>query len=90
MHDLAAAPVISVGQLEDGIGMLLRKRPRRVCLAFAADTVERGLDPRDLVMHDIGGTCTQQCGGLGEELNVHRIGIPCFQSRPDRCQAGAR
>ena len=39
-------------------------------------TVERGLDPRDFVLHAFGGTCPALCGLFGEELNVRRIVVP--------------
>ena len=39
-------------------------------------TVERGLDPRDFVLHAFGGSCPLLCGVFGEELNVQRIVIP--------------
>ena len=39
-------------------------------------TVERGLDPRDFVLHAFGGTCPLLCGVFGEELKVRRIVIP--------------
>ena len=39
-------------------------------------TVERGLDPRDFVLHAFGGSCGMLCGMFGAELNVKRIVIP--------------
>ena len=39
-------------------------------------TVERGLDPRDFVLHAFGGTCGLVCGVFGAELKVKRIVIP--------------
>ena len=39
-------------------------------------TVERGLDPRDFVLHAFGGTCGLLCGVFGAELGVRRIVIP--------------
>ncbi|MBT5777928.1 MAG: hydantoinase/oxoprolinase family protein, partial [Rhodospirillaceae bacterium] len=39
-------------------------------------TVERGLDPRDFVLHAFGGSCPLVCGIFGAELNVKRIVIP--------------
>ena len=39
-------------------------------------TVERGLDPRDFVLHAFGGACGQLCAMFGAELNVKRIVIP--------------
>jgi N-methylhydantoinase A len=39
-------------------------------------TVERGLDPRDFVLHAFGGTCGMLASAFGEELAVRRIVIP--------------
>ena len=39
-------------------------------------TVERGLDPRDFVLHAFGGSCGMVCGMFGAELNVKKIVIP--------------
>ena len=39
-------------------------------------TVERGLDPRDFVLHAFGGSCGVVCGMFGAELNVKRIVVP--------------
>lgn len=39
-------------------------------------TVERGLDPRDFVLHSFGGTCGMLASAFGEELSVRRIIIP--------------
>jgi N-methylhydantoinase A len=39
-------------------------------------TVERGLDPRDFVLHAFGGTCPLLCGMFGRELQVKRIIVP--------------
>jgi N-methylhydantoinase A len=39
-------------------------------------TVERGLDPRDFVLHSFGGTCGMLASAFGEELAVKRIVIP--------------
>lgn len=39
-------------------------------------TVERGLDPRDFVLHAFGGSCGMVCGTFGAELNVKRIVVP--------------
>lgn len=39
-------------------------------------TVERGLDPRDFVLHAFGGTCGMLASAFGEELAVKRIIIP--------------
>jgi N-methylhydantoinase A len=39
-------------------------------------TVERGLDPRDFVLHAFGGTCGLLAGTFGAELSVRRVVIP--------------
>ncbi len=39
-------------------------------------TVERGLDPRDFVLHAFGGTCGLLAGVFGPELNVKRVIVP--------------
>jgi len=39
-------------------------------------TVERGLDPRDHVLHAFGGSCGLLCGVFGQELNVRRVIVP--------------
>ena len=39
-------------------------------------TVERGLDPRDFVLHAFGGTCGMLAPAFGEELSVRRVIIP--------------
>ena len=53
----------------------------RVAAAQIADliheiTVERGLDPRDFVLHAFGGSCGMLAGLFGAELNVKRIVVP--------------
>jgi N-methylhydantoinase A len=39
-------------------------------------TVERGLDPRDFVLHAFGGSCGLLAGVFGQELQVKRVVIP--------------
>ncbi len=39
-------------------------------------TVERGLDPRDFVLHAFGGSCPLLAGVFGRELNVKHIAVP--------------
>lgn len=39
-------------------------------------TVERGLDPRDFVLHAFGGTCGMLAGTFSQELAVRRVVIP--------------
>lgn len=39
-------------------------------------TVERGLDPRDFVLHVFGGSCGMVAGMFGAELNVKQMVVP--------------
>ena len=39
-------------------------------------TVERGLDPRDFVLHAFGGSCGIVAGMFGAELNVQKMVVP--------------
>lgn len=39
-------------------------------------TVERGLDPRDFVLHSFGGSCGMLAAAFGQELSVRRVIIP--------------
>jgi len=39
-------------------------------------TVERGLDPRDFVLHSFGGTCALLSAVFGRELNVRKVIVP--------------
>jgi N-methylhydantoinase A len=39
-------------------------------------TVERGVDPRDFVLHAFGGSCGFMCALFGEELSVKRVIVP--------------
>jgi N-methylhydantoinase A len=39
-------------------------------------TVERGLDPRDFVLHAFGGSCGMVAGMFGAELQVKRMVVP--------------
>ncbi|MEJ8572783.1 hydantoinase/oxoprolinase family protein [Microbaculum marinum] len=39
-------------------------------------TVERGLDPREFVLHSFGGSCGMLASAFGDELQVRRIVIP--------------
>lgn len=48
----------------------------QICDLIHRITVERGLDPRDFVLHAFGGACGQLCAVFGAELNVKRIVIP--------------
>ncbi len=53
----------------------------RIAAAQIADlvheiTVERGLDPREFVLHAFGGSCPLLAGVFGRELQVKRIVVP--------------
>jgi N-methylhydantoinase A len=39
-------------------------------------TVERGVDPRDFVLHAFGGSCGLMCAVFAEELSVRRVIVP--------------
>jgi N-methylhydantoinase A len=39
-------------------------------------TVERGLDPRDFVLHSFGGTCGLLAAKFAQDLNVKRVIVP--------------
>ena len=39
-------------------------------------TVERGLDPRDFVLHAFGGSCGIVAGMFGAELGVKKMVVP--------------
>lgn len=39
-------------------------------------TVERGLDPRDFVLHSFGGSCGMLAAAFSDELSVKRVVIP--------------
>jgi N-methylhydantoinase A len=70
--------------ISDPLGMTLEEAAfgiYRVACAQITDliheiTVERGLDPRDFVLHAFGGSCGLLCGVFGQELNVRRVIIP--------------
>ena len=53
----------------------------RIAVAQSTDlvrevTIERGVDPREFVLHAFGGTCPLVCALFGEELGVKRIVVP--------------
>jgi N-methylhydantoinase A len=39
-------------------------------------TVERGLDPRDFVLHAFGGSCGMYAGAFARELEISRVMVP--------------
>lgn len=84
MLDFDAARRVFKAKIADPIGLPVEEAAigiYRVAAAQITDlihqiTVERGLDPRDFVLHAFGGTCGALCGVFGQELNVRRIVVP--------------
>ena len=82
--DIEGARRAFKSKIADPLGMSVEEAAfgiYRVACAQIADliheiTVERGLDPRDFVLHAFGGTCGLLCGVFGQELNVKRIVVP--------------
>ncbi|MFI0845880.1 hydantoinase/oxoprolinase family protein [Mesorhizobium sp. IMUNJ 23232] len=72
------------GKIADPLGVSVEEAAigiYRIAAAQITDlirkiTVERGLDPRDFVLHSFGGTCGMLASAFGEELAVRRIVIP--------------
>jgi len=72
-HKIAGPLQMSVEEAAFGI--------YRVATAQISDliheiTVERGLDPRDFVLHAFGGSCGIVAGMFGAELNVKKMVVP--------------
>ena len=82
--DMEGARRVFKRAIADPLGMSVEEAAfgiYRVACAQIADliheiTVERGLDPRDFVLHAFGGSCGLLCGVFGEELNVRRVIVP--------------
>ncbi|MGE0735661.1 MAG: hydantoinase/oxoprolinase family protein [Alphaproteobacteria bacterium] len=82
--DVEGARRIFKRDIADPLGMSVEQAAigiYRVAAAQITDliheiTVERGLDPRDFVLHAFGGTCGFLCGVFGQELNVKRVIVP--------------
>jgi N-methylhydantoinase A len=82
--DTAAARKVFKVKVADPMGMSVEDAAVgifRVAAAQIADliheiTVERGLDPRDFVLHAFGGSCGFLAGVFGEELAVRRVIVP--------------
>ena len=82
--DAAAARRAFAEKIAEPLGMSVEEAAigiYRIAAAQITDliheiTVERGLDPRDFVLHAFGGTCGLVCGVFGAELKVKRIVIP--------------
>ena len=82
--DFAAAQRVFKAQIAEPLGMSVEEAAfgiYRIAVAQIFDlihkiTVERGLDPRDFVLHAFGGTCGLLAGVFGQELNVKRVVVP--------------
>jgi N-methylhydantoinase A len=82
--DIEAARAAFKEKIADPMGMSVDQAAfgiYRVAAAQISDlihgiTVERGLDPRDFVLHAFGGSCALLAGVFGRELNVKRIIVP--------------
>jgi N-methylhydantoinase A len=82
--DVNSARTEFEAQISEPLGMSLEEAAFgifRVASAQITDliheiTVERGLDPRDHVLHAFGGSCPILASSFAEELNVRRIIVP--------------
>jgi N-methylhydantoinase A len=82
--DIEAARTAFKTTIADPMGMPVEQAAfgiYRVAAAQITDliheiTVERGLDPRDFVLHAFGGSCPLLAGVFGQELSVRRIVVP--------------
>ena len=82
--DTEAARTVFESKIAEPMGMSVEEAAfgiYRVAAAQITDliheiTVERGLDPRDFVLHAFGGSCPLLAGVFGKELNVQRIIVP--------------
>lgn len=82
--DSAAARHVFAEKIAKPLGMSVEDAAigiMRVAAAQITDliheiTVERGLDPREFVLHAFGGMCPILCGIFGRDLSVRRIVIP--------------
>jgi N-methylhydantoinase A len=86
--DRAAAETAFRAQVADPLGLPVTEAAigiYRIACAQITDlirqiTVERGLDPRDFVLHAFGGTCGMLAAAFGEDLAVRRVVIPMTAS----------
>src|SRR5262249_18019400 len=82
--DAAAARGCFKTQIADPLGMSVEDAAVGIYEIAAAQivdlihkiTVQRGLDPREFVIHAFGGTCGLLAATFGPELGVKRIVIP--------------
>jgi N-methylhydantoinase A len=82
--DAAGARRAFAAQIAEPLGMTVEEAAfgiYRVAAAQAYDliheiTVERGLDPRDFVLHAYGGTCPMLAAVFAQELSVRNVVVP--------------
>jgi N-methylhydantoinase A len=82
--DAAAARQVFAEKIAKPLGLGVEEAAfgiYRVATAQISDliheiTVERGLDPRDFVLHAFGGSCGIVAGTFGSELKVKRMVVP--------------
>ncbi len=82
--DGAAARRVFAEHIATPLGMSVEEAAfgiYRVAVAQAADliheiTVERGLDPREFVLHAYGGTCAMLAALFAQELHVRHVVVP--------------
>ncbi|NNM00737.1 MAG: hydantoinase/oxoprolinase family protein, partial [Gammaproteobacteria bacterium] len=82
--DLAGCRSAFETQIAQPLGLAVEPAAVGICRIAASQmvdliheiTVERGLDPRDFVLHAFGGTCAMLAGMFARELNVRRIVVP--------------
>lgn len=86
--DRAGAEAAFKAQVADPLGLSVTDAAigiYRIAAAQITDlirqiTVERGLDPRDFVLHAFGGTCGMLAAAFGADLSVKRVVIPMTAS----------
>jgi N-methylhydantoinase A len=76
-QEIAAPLELSVEEAAFGI---FRVAAAQITDLIHEITVERGLDPRDHVLHAFGGSCPILASMFGAELNVKRIVVPSTAS----------
>ena len=76
-HAFAAQVAEPLGlSVEDAAVGIYRIASAQITDLIREITVERGLDPRDFVLHSFGGSCGMLAAAFGEELSVRRVVIP--------------
>lgn len=82
--DSAAARRVFAEQIATPLGMSVEEAAFGICRVAAAQatdliheiTVERGLDPREFVLHAFGGTCPMLAALFAQELRVRHVVVP--------------